>query len=436
MDFGHLLNSFTPATPPPTQPTRPNPPDRVLPTHCRGYLGRFAEGHLLLKNNKCSIKACYHCCNELNTDSVCRTHASQSKRKVKEAQQQQLEAAPPNGSNSNDVGSTSNSYSETAPTQAGRLYTRKLTSQELDKFKTLAIEKQAFERLHKASLNTAKKNITLLLWSNPNTEPHGLLAHAPQWPLLALDESEDLMKVVQETLGNQLRHSLQVWNEHDEIWLLTPTNMIQSYASDRRKILIRLPTVNESDCKGLELHKVQMAASLTKGSMDLCYFLTPSSSNKISRSTPIHTHSTPIRIDSSPINAHQSRSPSNSDIQILSTADSEPTTDEEGDVASSLKWPHSVSMIQMLAFFDASTRPKTHIKAAWSEVFGSPHMYKKSTVTRYRQWLGFVPQSTLDKYITTHGSKKTIHQATRYFHDTWAKSAKVVDSKPTKHHKT
>ncbi|KAH9818892.1 hypothetical protein DFH28DRAFT_1080711 [Melampsora americana] len=431
MDFGHLLNAFIPLSPPPTQPTRAIAPSQILPTHCCGYLGRFAEGHLLLKNNKCAIKACFHCCNQLNVDTVCRTHASQSKRKQKEAQQQN--ELPPVGSSASITASIN--LSEEPTTQAGRIYSRKLTGPELHKFKTLAIEKQAKQRLHNEGLSHAKKNITFLLWSAPDTDPFGLLAHASQWPLLALDESEDLMKVVHEKLGSESRHSLQVWNEHDEIWLLTPTNLLQSYSTDRRKILIRLPIVNECDCRGLEFQKLSLATSITQGSMDIRRFLTPTASKD---STPIFA--------STPIHDRHSGSQSDQSIQVISTArkrersESEDSTDDHEYVAKASKWPQLVSMIKMKAFFDASNRPNMHIKEAWSEVFGKPYVYKKSTASRYRRWLTYVPTSKLDRYVQTHGMNKTIRQATRRFYDAWAKSVQVAGSQPasqpTKHHKS
>ncbi|KAH9823146.1 hypothetical protein DFH28DRAFT_1216736 [Melampsora americana] len=407
--------SFTP-TPPPRPSNRRT--KTKLQDQCTGVKGQFATGHTLRKNHTCVVTACRDCCDKLKDPSQrCLPHGAMAKFSTKRGNNSQCTNRIDTDSDSAVLFSDSESYRHGTfprPSQAGRTYSRLLLEPELAKFKSISIQKQAEERTQRAHVESAKKQVTLIVWTGREAQSNhvgywGGIVYAPQWPLLALNQSEPLMQLVHKHLGTEWNDSLQVWNEENQIWLHIPISMLHQYSATSRKILILFPDVDLTQCKSLDWQLASVSLH-TKGSMSISKFLTPS---------PRKTDSLLCASSLVPEASTSIHSPT-----IRTASPATPFALCGGRILTSMR--------EMGDFLVLSHKPKATIKSAWTQVYASYGFpYKRSTVGRYRRWLELIKSVQLEDYLSRYDDKPARH-GKRYFHKEWvASDTKLIKAQPT-----
>ncbi|KAH9808520.1 hypothetical protein DFH28DRAFT_1135703 [Melampsora americana] len=373
---------------------------------CEGVHGQFAPSHSKRKNNNCIVNACRD-----PHDSMAR----RIKNLIK---------------TSNIITSDAEPINSSAPapsTQSGRTYSRLLLTSELDKFKSISIERQVNERTRRDFEAIANKQITLVVWTGSEVHRGGYwggVVYAPQWPLLMLNQSEDLMKLAYKHLGEGWNGSLQVWHEHNRLWLNTAIGLPQRYSTESRKLLILFPDVDPTECEQLN-NQLETVSSNKRNPMLISKYLTPSPRKNA------------IDIDAVSDN-NSSQSPligmnhffpgppaqSTSQESLTNTAEASSlrySSDEQGPKAD--RWPGSCNMSQLRDFLMEMSKDKTVLKDAWHRVFtGRRYRYKKSTVSRYYRWLKKIDIKRLDPYLAQYGSP-SVTRAIKYFHNEWVATA-------------
>ncbi|EGG00047.1 uncharacterized protein MELLADRAFT_93878 [Melampsora larici-populina 98AG31] len=198
------------------------PPKHRPEDMCRGRDGQTAEGHTVRKNAGCAIDACSKCCVAFLPQGIfCGKHESMAKTKAKklnnQAAQPVLSQLPLTNNDTTPSGAGTNATARL--TQAVRSFYRELSSPEYAKFRSISIQKQAEERLLQDRMNIARKNVSMFVWSSLDKDHTSKCSFwrvpAPQWPLLALQESEVFTALVKNQLGEDWNGTFQVWNKNN-----------------------------------------------------------------------------------------------------------------------------------------------------------------------------------------------------------------------------
>ncbi|EGG01031.1 uncharacterized protein MELLADRAFT_111292 [Melampsora larici-populina 98AG31] len=446
------LDAFLP-NPHPTQPT-----PLISKEVCQGVNAVFATAHNTRMNRGCPHKACFDCCNKLGT-LACLPHEAQARKKTREAvtdgiEGQQSEQPTPlitaaiptphsrvssntavNDENQSTHPTTKPSEDLAPSTQAGRTFTRRLSPTELSKFRSVSINKQAEERIQNDALALAKKLVTMVVWPGNEQDPFGSETwhvQANKWPLFSLDESEELLSLVESRLGANWKGGLRVWNHEEHGWVHIKMSTQELYPKDCKKILVLLPNVKPSNCEGIDHHLASVAPISEKAAMDIRPMITPTQQSRTSLSVTPTPSRTPISITPihSQLNTTSSSSPTHisdsederdvATMNLINDAVVKATTGNEGS-SSPIKsrraqWPRGVTMHSMVTFFERSMRKQTLMKVAWEEQFQSSYTYASSTVSTYRALLKGIGLTRLTEYVEKHGDH-TVQQAKDYFDD-------------------
>ncbi|KAH9808817.1 hypothetical protein DFH28DRAFT_1068160 [Melampsora americana] len=440
MDPQFLLDSFLhQLTPLMVQPAAPSNNEVT----CQGYNQQFALNHSTRMNRGCPIKACSACCHKLNHDLPCVPHQTQAKkRKAKDTAKETN--GTPQLTQDTDLTPVDHSLDNSvAPsTQAGRLFTRCLSPSELKKFRTISITKQAEERVLNDELSLAKKLVTMVVWSGDENDPLGSetwRVQANKWPLFSLDQSEELLGLIETRLGNDWKGGLRVWNSEEHNWVHIKLNTVELYPKDCKKILVIFPNIKATLCEGVDRHLASVAPMSQKAAMDICAMITPSNSQSIAhtiapriassitpnKSQPNSAYSTPSHISESEeevevyaLNKRLVKDTAVPNIQPLPS----------GSRRHGSNWPCGVNMRAMLQFLERSSKKAVSMKAAWEEQFQGTHgTYVSTTVSTYRSWLLKITLPKLTEYVELYGDR-SIPEAKEYFEDLWAQ----CDTRPRK----
>ncbi|KAH9825008.1 hypothetical protein DFH28DRAFT_920995 [Melampsora americana] len=400
MSLFKLINSDVPlaeiaVTPPASQLSTRVPVEH----HCRGYLGNFAVEHTLKMNSKCNIDACFACCQKLNMNvaSCAAHHGKANKRKH-----------------------------TVADSQGRHLYTRRLEEEEYAKFRGISIKKQAEERMEQAGIELSNKTVTLVVWpgGSANSEVQYLnlssipsasrlfRVHAPQWPRLALKESDLLINLITKQLGEGWDEGLQVWSIAERNWIYYP--MIPNIASKRQyPPLIPTTTLSSSTITAKSSVMTQTARQESSLNPSMAMIGTPATQANHPLVWLLPLLLAPME---GPI-------PPPSAPQIPSSAP---------DLTPSQKWPAGVTMRTMKAFLDATMEPHRElVRDAWHRMFGNHYIYRPSTVTHYRRWLMYINPVDLNNYVARFGNL-AVRQGQTHFKDDWAKCDKRYGQRPSK----
>ncbi|KAH9808045.1 hypothetical protein DFH28DRAFT_1088321 [Melampsora americana] len=267
---------------------------------------------------------------------------------------------------------------------------------------------------------------------------------APQWPSLALEESDVFTSLVKGQLGDDWNGTFLVWHVVEQLWMNIQMSTVEIYEEETRKILIIFPGIETSQCNDLERHKASIAQMSDHTAMDISHFLThpstqhtPLSNTHALRPTahPLSsdvygpgTQTDPVVVDTSPamstppeMNAiFRSLTPSTSGSSDQDAPD-QPPSDSPADLATTDPepaprgaWPHGVTMSQMLKFLEATSGPtQLRIKQSWELVFGPPYVYVTSTVSHYRR-------EQLRSYVQQFGNR-SVQQGKVFFDAAWRK---------------
>ncbi|KAH9816039.1 hypothetical protein DFH28DRAFT_891516 [Melampsora americana] len=458
MSLFKLINSDVPLpeialTPPASQLSTRVPAER----HCRGYLGNFAVEHTLKMNSKCNIDACFACCHKLNMNvaSCAAHHGKVNKRKLTVPESQ---------------GSQNTDASNTIHTQAGQLYTRKLEEEEYAKFRGISIKKQAEERIEQAGIELSNKTVTLVVWPGGSLNPLAsrlFRVHAPQWPRLALKQSELLIKLITKQLGEGWDEGIQVWSIAERNWVTLQLGTVETYTFECRKILIHFPDVEVERSPDFQEHMDSLSVMAPKATLDISRFLTHI--NRSPKESKYRSNTTLSTSDSDNevviFNNHGKVISDDSDSEVVvitkpihgddwdSSDAGEPSplmaasaasgpngfpppppipSSSNPELTSSQKWPAGVTMRTMKAFLDATMDPhKELVRDAWHRMFGNHYIYRPSTVTHYRRWLMYINPVELNNYVARFGNL-AVRQGQTHFKEDWAKCDKRYGQRPSK----
>ncbi|KAH9821843.1 hypothetical protein DFH28DRAFT_1079037 [Melampsora americana] len=401
------------------------------------YNGQFAPLHSTRMNRGCTIKACFECCNKLNNlPGGCGPHQQQEakKRKAKETT-----TVPQLTTTTTTELSTSSGVeiSCTPSTQAGRSFTRRLSASELAKFCSISIKKQAEEHVQNNEIALAKKLVTLVVWSGGKDDPFGYESwrvQANKWPLFSLDQSEELLELIEKKLGSNWKGGLQVWNHEELNWVHIKLNTIELYLKDCKKILVIFPNIKATLCEDVDHHLAFVAPISQKAAMDICALILPlmtplNTSSVTSLITPNKSqnlslgYSTPVHI------------PDSGDESITFCGLNNDTVSDEPEPA-----PHKFLPGNSLSsggrqhgnnwpcgFLERSLVKKVSVKAAWEEQFKHTHTFASTTVSTYRTWLLKIKMPQLTEYVAKHGDH-TVEQGKDYFDKLWEQ----CDTRPKK----
>ncbi|KAH9807716.1 hypothetical protein DFH28DRAFT_913111 [Melampsora americana] len=421
----------------------------TLSGQCRGDNGRTAEGHSNRRNNMCPMKACFECCDKLNKNRHhCVPHSAQARSKKNKST-----FAPTQESTSAATSSstTTNSQVRDLPRQGGgETYKRQVD--QLNVFRTLGIRKQAEERQENQLIGKAMNTVTMVVWAGCNIDPVECeiwREYIPNWPRFALEQSEDLMEIVQRDLGKSSNPRVLVWSNAEGHWIGLRLSIIETYPEDCRRILIRFPSVAVSKCKDID-QQVALANSFLHKRPDLnivnlvqpdegCPPLdhlginTQSSKSKVTLtptppSSPLEDLSSPnatpeLQVISAGHFPH-SITPS-PEIQIIRTGYSTTKTPENRQHSTSSggtdpKWPSNISMRLMTQYYNLSIGPnKLTIPAAWNKIFGGKGWtFVFSTASLYRRWLDLCNQQGLQDFLAEN-PYALVHDGINHFDVAW-----------------
>ncbi|KAH9825281.1 hypothetical protein DFH28DRAFT_921229 [Melampsora americana] len=426
MDPQLLLASFLPMTLTPPANTPVASSNEEL--QCRGHNGQFAPLHSTRMNRGCTIKACFECCNKLNNLSGgCGPHQQQEvkKRKAKETTMvSQLTTTT-----TTELSTSSGVEISGAPT----------------KFRSISIKKQAEERVQNNEIALAKKLVTLVVWSGGKDDPFGYKSwrvQANKWPLFSLDQSEELLELIENKLGSNWKGGLRVWNHEELNWVHIKLNTIELYPKDCKKILVIFPNIKATLCEDVDHHLASVAPMSQKAAMDIRALILPSMtpSNTSLNTSSITPHKSQILSSgySTPVHIPDSDDESITFCGLNNdTVPDEPgpalykslpgNSSSSGGRQNGNNWPRGVTMRAMLKFLERSLVKKVSIKAAWEEQFKHTHTFASTTVSTYWTWLLKIKMPQLTEYVAKHGDH-TVEQGKDYFDKLWEQ----CDTRPKK----
>ncbi|KAH9808431.1 hypothetical protein DFH28DRAFT_909662 [Melampsora americana] len=443
MDLSKMLNRPSePITPPPSQAQGSSGTQGQM---CHGLHGTTAYGHSGRVNKGCS------CCLKLNNGTIpCSKHKPDKGKKG---------AHPSNQHPISEVSivwnthhTTSSGTTTNAPLpQPAKRFAQRILSEDVARFRSLAIQRQADTRERSERDHKAKLMVTLIVWPGSLDDPFGFWAgriHAPHWPTFALSDSPDIQLLVEQHLGKDWKGNLQVWNEDEQLWLHLDMNAMEQYPENSRKLLVVFPNINPNLCRDVEQHLATVSKARNKDCMSLSAFLTPS--NRLTSSNKNKTHiildlttPEPDTMDTSSKTSTQPGSdddlchpddllegPSNAvpnqatkkstkrarSISPDSTSSASSDEDPKGNT-----WPNGVTMRQLKALFDETDETnskKRYIRAAWLELFGSTHEYVPATASYYLRWMKKIDQVALAEYLNEHG-EASVQAGREFFHKAW-----------------
>ncbi|KAH9807511.1 hypothetical protein DFH28DRAFT_1148873 [Melampsora americana] len=451
MNLNNMLNGpGGPPSPPPTQQPRIQ---NQLPSsqkargafltgsqRCGGVNGQTAVGHNPKNNSKCPSKLCFECCYQFNKGTnVCHKHSTAARRKYGLTPATQ----PAQGGSSRHISATTDSHCTPEPRipQAKHLFSQGVESTSLTRFRSITIHEQANERLAKEGDEKVNKTITLVVW--PGTDPDPLACKvwrvlAPEWPKFALDHSAQLKKEVNNVLGADFNDCVQVWNGDEKLWVLLEMETLERYHKDNRKILVAFPGVDPTKCKTVDTHLASISKSLAIDSRHMLHpahqgvATPPTKSTSPQPDTPMASQSG-IDEDDDRVATPRAHTP---DIEIITSESDELATprqasfkrkrvresseDQDESDHEGPRWPHGVTMTQMLKFYRLTVGPTLMInKKAWKAVFGRTHRsYVVSTVSKYQRWLDNITEPQLASYVANNG-EKSVQQGLRRFKANW-----------------
>ncbi|KAH9816028.1 hypothetical protein DFH28DRAFT_1163790 [Melampsora americana] len=448
MDLHRLINgpSQTPtpqssqvepmlATPPLTQLPPPAPKKRTkvnqsrvhipLADRCQGVNGQFAGNHpARKKNHGCTVNACYECCDQLNRRSQgCGKHAARTR--LLEAN---TSAAPLSEPQPDDT--SLESFTARTQTQLGITYTRHINStqmKKLEEYRSLSIKKQHEERIKNNNLEKSNKAVSLVVWfalEDGTYTCQGYRVHAASWPCFALNESEALVKVVQEKLGGMWNDHLQVWNTTEQLWFNVRMDFVESYPAEYHKILIIFPGIDPNRCPNIDHHLGSLSKHSNKKKLHIIDLISPTREidHQVDLITPIRRSMTPnplARTREDGLLRHESdHQPSPSKNTKRARSPSPEAYLKAGSSTDS--WPVGLSMKVMLEFFVLSSGPpKLTDKEAWTPLFGEQYQrFSTATVSRYRRWLGIIKLARLQSYVDEYPTS-LVKDGLRHFKREW-----------------
>ncbi|EGF98030.1 uncharacterized protein MELLADRAFT_113905 [Melampsora larici-populina 98AG31] len=425
---------------------------------CGGVDGSTASGHLNRRNNACNAKACFDCCVKLNPNThLCVPHSAQAKAKNKAKPPKPaavkstvtttidltLTPTPPQPPASNNV-----HFAIPATQGGGNTYRRQCD--QAYAFRTLAIKHQADERRQNEEIEKANNTVTIVVWGASNN--HGGTSieseiwreYIPSWPRFQLDQSQDLTEMVQRELGVISNQRLKVWSDAEQHWIGLRLSILETYPEDCRRILIMFPSLQESQCKGLDQQLALVNIALHKPDIRL---------DTLGHSDPgcppiieLLTESTAPEATTPPTSPIRNRSYSSSATPELPTegppspppladrADNTPNVNpsEHAETIGTKtpKWPTNVSMQRMLKFLELTTGDyKISIPSAWNQLFGGEGMtYVPSTASLYRRWMDNCKRHELVAFVSAH-PKSVVQDGLNQFDHVWKQIRKEVAAK-------
>ncbi|KAH9807397.1 hypothetical protein DFH28DRAFT_915673 [Melampsora americana] len=402
------------------------------PYKCQGCQGEKSQGHSHRKNAGCPNNACFECCKDLYKQCKgCQKHATQLRKKQKAKDKADpVQAIEP------------------GPTQAGHIPLRRLSSPNMLLIRSICIRDQAAKRSKQADIQLSEKTVTIVVWPglNPNQITRTWRVVATNWPIFSLNQCEGLKKLVETELPPQT--DLLIWNYEMKDWVKSPITTMEIYPTNCRKVLVVFPGLNPATCPGLDEH---LQTTTTKPSINK-FDLTPFLSTPVkSRQAPRVVHLDLTEDEATPrASSHHiagNREPvedqlATTTIQRTKRArETSPTVDQEDQLDTPTgqeepnqapPWPASVTMGQMVQFFEKATVPvKIPDQEAFTYVFGNTYEFQASTVSTYRRWLERVQLPSLKEYVRDNGHK-SVAEGKKHYNSAWRTSHKTKPMKPKK----
>ncbi|KAH9808089.1 hypothetical protein DFH28DRAFT_911096 [Melampsora americana] len=416
---------------------------------CQGYLGRTGDGHSGRRNNQCAIRTCFECCRQLNPGAErCHTHSAQAKAKVRakgkkpQATGLRTEELPP-------IQPTN--LSEDVPeVHQGSGVVYKRMCNESNTFRSLALHRQAEERRANEAIEKSNCTVTMVVWAATGSNPIDCemwREYIPTWPRFTMNDSQDLMELVQRELGEPNNQRLKVWSDAEEAWLGLRLNVLETFPEDCRRILIMFPDVDRTKCKQLEQQIALVRTYYHKPAINLGALGRPDPGCPTPPELAFHSSSTAAATATPPSSPlPQMPSPDSSpDIQVInfSVPINQPDTPEakvvqtfnsfntimsqESTVTNVIperanKWPTDVKMQVMLEFLHLSSGPKKlNIPTSWNRLFGGQGWhFVFPTASLYRRWLIESVEDGLYDWVTNNPNS-VVQDALNQFDSAWGR---------------